>query len=263
MTQSSPRTNFNSSRLVRLLAELSVADVAESKLAFAERLGQWLDFSDAIALHAAHDAANSLAALAALAAPATPSAARSAVGALPIDDEFARQRAALVDSITASCSPAGGETRIKWPTPKNGAAIELAAYEPYRRFYLAQQGEMEAIVRPLRSRVRQVLAKTCPALRRLAVLDESLDKILSGRERQMLSTLAARLEKRFAQRLKAHQLALAARGQMDDPAAQVLAGGWLAGFCQDVQAVLLAELDLRLQPTRGLIEALRNEAITH
>jgi len=254
MTQSSPRTNFNSSRLIRVLADLSVANPAESKRSLAERLGQWLDFSDAIALHAAHDAASS---------PAAPSAARPAGGAgvLAVDDDFAQRRTALVDSITSSCSPGVGEARIKWPTQETGAAIDsVAAYEPYRRFYLAHQGEMESIVRPLRRRVRQVLAKACPALKRLAVLDESLDRILSGRERQLLSTLPTLLEKRFAQRREAHRQRLVETG--NDPAAAMPASGWLAGFCEDTRAVLLAELDLRLQPTVGLIEALRNEANT-
>jgi hypothetical protein len=33
----------------------------------------------------------------------------------------------------------------------------------------------------------------------------------------------------------------------------------LANFCRELQGVLLAELDLRLQPAVGLIEALSNE----
>jgi len=36
-------------------------------------------------------------------------------------------------------------------------------------------------------------------------------------------------------------------------------GAWLARFCHELEAVLLAELDVRLQPTVGLIEALQNE----
>jgi hypothetical protein len=47
--------------------------------------------------------------------------------------------------------------------------------------------------------------------------------------------------------------------QPDDPALWMQPGGWLANFCRELQGVLLAELDLRLQPTVGLIEALSNE----
>ncbi len=34
---------------------------------------------------------------------------------------------------------------------------------------------------------------------------------------------------------------------------------WLAIFGQDLKAALLAELDTRLQPAEGLLDALRNE----
>ena len=44
-----------------------------------------------------------------------------------------------------------------------------------------------------------------------------------------------------------------------DAAAAVAPAAWLADFHEELKRVLLAELDLRLQPTVGLIEALRNE----
>jgi hypothetical protein len=48
--------------------------------------------------------------------------------------------------------------------------------------------------------------------------------------------------------------------QADDPALWMQPGGWLAGFRKELQDALLAELDVRLQPTVGLIEAFSNEA---
>ena len=253
MTKSLPRTNFNSSRLLRLLAHLSIDDAAESKQAFAERLGQWLDLSDAIALHAAHKASawNS-------------SAAQSGVQSLAgvaVEDEFTRVRTALVNSITASFSPDIGETRIKLPTPKPAADMaSAAAYEPYRRFHVAHQADMELSVRSLRSSVRQALSRASATLKQLAALDEALDKILCARERQLLSRVPLLLERRFEQWLQAHQQPLVCARQTAAPALTMQPGGWLADFCKELQGVLLAELDLRLQPTVGLIEALRNEA---
>jgi hypothetical protein len=52
---------------------------------------------------------------------------------------------------------------------------------------------------------------------------------------------------------------VSATQQTDQPALWLQAGGWLAHFCQELHTVLLAELDLRLQPTLGLVEALQNE----
>ena len=57
MTQAVSRTRFNSAGLVRILAELAVADVADPKQTFAERLGEWLDFKDALALYSALNSA--------------------------------------------------------------------------------------------------------------------------------------------------------------------------------------------------------------
>lgn len=248
MTRSLPGTNFNSSRLVRFLAELAIVDVAESKQAFAERLGQWLDFADAIALHAAHGNTSAAAERSGGAEPATSTALTS---------QFAAARKAWIESITASCSPQAA----KWPTMPPGADIETAAaYEPYRRFHLALQGEMELAIRPWRGKLRQALASTGQRLRQLAVLDGAFDKILGARERQLLAALPALLERRFAQLASAHRQRLAETGQADDPESWMQPGGWLAAFGDELKTVLLAELDLRLQPTVGLIEALSNEA---
>ena len=136
MTQSLLRTNFISSRLICLFADLFIVDGAESKQVFAERLSQWLDFSDAITLHAAHSGS---------AASSSAAPFRESVAGVVVEEEFARVRTALVNSITTSFSPNNGATRIKLPTPKPGAGIEAAAYGPYRRFYLAHQGEMESL----------------------------------------------------------------------------------------------------------------------
>lgn len=257
MTQALPGTDFSSSGLIRLLAELSIVEAAGSKEFPAERLGQWLDVAAAITLHAAHNAGS-----------ASSRAAQPVVklgSGVAVQEEFARLRTARVESITASCSPAGGSTRIRLPLPKLGVDPEAAAaYGPYRRFYLAHQAEMEPGIRALRSRLREALAGGASTrLRLLAALDEALDRILIARERQLLATLPSLLERRFQQLLAAHQRALLDSGQADEPLLWMQPGGWLAIFCEELQAMLIAELDLRLQPTLGLIEALHNEADRH
>jgi hypothetical protein len=251
-----PRTNFHSSTLIRFLAELDIVDAAEPGDAFAERLGLWLDVTDAIALSAALNAG----AARAPAAPEAPLGRSEAAG-----EAFARKREALVNSIVRSCSPDAGEGRIKLPLPKtageaDGAADHEPVYEPFRRFYVAHQRDMEANIRPLREQARQALARATPALQKLAALDAVLDKALGEREGQLLLTVPFLLEKRFVQLWRAHRQALADSGQDDDSAAWMQAGGWLAAFCRDLQTVLLAELDIRLQPAAALIEALSNEA---
>jgi hypothetical protein len=266
MTRASPRTNFNSSRLIRFLADLSIADAAEPKQEFAERLGQWFDFADAITLHAALNAGvvgSSPVRSGGETAVAAVVGAGTGTPALAVADELARVRAALTASITKSCAP-GSEGRIRLPLPKPGVAIGVAAdYEPYQRFHVAHQREMEVSIRPLRGKAREALARVSPALRQLATLDAALDRMLGERERRLLATLPAHLERRFGQLFAAHQQRLSESRQPDDPAQWMQPGAWLADFCTELQQALLAELDLRLQAAVGLIEAFSNEAKKH
>lgn len=248
MTRALPRTNFNSSGLSRLLAGLGLVDAAAPGPAFAERLGEWLNAADAMRLYAAHNAGADAAD-----APDAPGAQPG--GAAALREEGARLRAALADGIARSCTPGERGVRIRLPLPDPAAPAEIAAaYEPYRRFHLAQQREMEAAIGPLRARARAALTRAAPGLAKLASLDAALDGILSGRESRLLATVPALLEKRF-EALRAARPA----DQADDMAAWLRPGGWLADYCGELRAALLAELDLRLQPALGLIEAFCNE----
>ena len=83
---------------------------------------------------------------------------------------------------------------------------------------------------------------------------------LAPRERSLLATVPQLLGRRFEQLHQAHRGTLPADGA-DDPARWLQPGTWLTRFCHDMKAVLQAELDLRLQPVAGLLEAL-NEVTT-
>ena len=56
-----------------------------------------------------------------------------------------------------------------------------------------------------------------------------------------------------------HQQALQARGQADEPPRWRQPGGWLWAFEQDMHALLLAEMQVRMLPITGLLEAAHNE----
>ena len=93
---------------------------------------------------------------------------------------------------------------------------------------------MEASIAPLRARLRAALTRKSADMARLAAMDAVLEQALGARERSLLATVPALLEKHF---VRSH----AAAGV----------------FRKDMQAVLLAELELRLQPIDGLLAALR------
>ena len=226
------RTGISSSNFIRLLAELTAVDVAQSKQSFAERLGAWLDWTDAISLSAVLNGAEAGSANAQTTAPWPASAAA---------ETSARVRHQLTRSITTE--PVFTSSR-----PLPGTAMDGDDdFMPYRRSYAAHQRTMATRIGALRSDVRAALAKSSPGLSRLAALDTVMDEVLGARERSLLSTVPGLLEKRFDRLRQAQQ-----QEQQQHRA-------WLTSFAQDVQSVLLAELDLRWQPIDGLLAALRQE----
>ncbi len=251
MTRALTRTNFNRSRLIQILADLAILDAVEPGNTFAEKLGLWVDFIKASALSAALNAIS-----------ASPIAAKFPAQAATqpsIADDLAGTRSVLVNSINKSLTDQAASTRTELSSEKPAVPFDVAAaYRPYRRIYLAHQREMDLAIRALRAKVRDVLAKSSAALKNLALLDASLDNILRDRESKLLSTLASLLESRFAQLHQAHQQKLADAQQADQRSEWMRPGGWLAGFGAELQSVMLAELELRLQPTVGLIEAFNN-----
>ena len=226
MVQVSRRTGFTGSALIRLLARLTDTSVPESKQAFADRLSQWVSWTDAISLAGALDGG-----------PATaPSGTRVPLSAE--ESECARARATLVRAIAAPMDVA-------------------ADFSPYRQRYLSRQQAMEASVGPLRERLRTRLAAGSPAMARLAAVDAVMEQALGVHEHRLLSTLPSLLEKHFKRLRKADETAQVAAETAADPAGGVQPGVWRDVFRKDMQGVLLAELDIRFQPVEGLLEALR------
>jgi len=233
---------------------MAMVDAVAAGNNFAEKLGLWVHFTEAIILAAVHD--DSIASPPKM-HPEAQSAACVAVGV-----EFDRVRDSLVNAVTKSCSPNLGKLQAHsaLPEPRLELPMDLAsAYMPYRRFYEAHQRDMELRIQPLRVNLREALAKASPALKKLADLDAAFEGILRERERQLLSTVPLLLKKRFEQLFKDHQQKLADMQQADNPAGWTQAGAWLARFCNELQMLLLAEVELRLQPAMGLIEAINEE----
>jgi len=197
MTRALPRAHIHSSRLVRFLTENALIDAVPRSEDVGQRLGDWLDFRQAIALHGVLNPDKPIQATAPSRTPAlTPDALRQHV---------TRVRASLEQSILQGAPPGSGLTRIDMPAAELNEPIEpKTAFEPYRRFQAAHQRQMESVVRTLRTQVRAQLGKSTPALQQLATLDAAFEGILSEREAMLLGKVSRLLEKRFAQALKQH-----------------------------------------------------------
>jgi hypothetical protein len=272
MTRALPRASLYSASLVRFLTENALLAPARQAEDVGQKLGDWLDFRQAIALHG-------------VLPPDTVSAAQAAPLPAHVQrmaplapDALARHvdkvRAQLVESITHGAPAGSGLARIDMPAPVLEAPVEIkTAFEPYRRFVAAHQRQMDSTLRSLRAQLRLQLSKQGSAGQQLAALDAAFEKILAEREAALLAKTSKLLEKRFVQALKSHMLlqALAtetadASDDMDgidanpnDPP-KADPSIWLMPLRQTLRQALLAELDTRLQPSLGLLEALTAQA---
>lgn len=223
---------------MRLFAQWAPSQGPAPDTDLAQRLGHWVSAFDAIGLQAAHKA------IQAVGAP-VPAGMRASRPAGNLADDFARARGALVQAISLP------------PTLPNEFT-----YAAYKRRHLELQRQMEQMVGALREHVRETLARGALSLRQLAALDAALEKVIARREQALLPLAVALLERRFEQLRKAHAAQVKADAAEDDPMTWRRAGAWLHTFENDWRQVLLAELDLRLEPVAGLVEATGTE-LTH
>lgn len=239
------RSDFGSSTLVRLLGDWTPVEADASGMDFAERLSLWLGAFDAIGLQSAHHA------IRAIDAPAAPRAGRGRPpAAADLSADVERVRGALAHAIAQS------------PSALDLAEAEPGSFTPYHQRHLALQRQMEPMVAGLRDHVRQSISRRSPALRRLATLDAALEQALAARAQSLMPVAGGLLQRRFEQLRQAHREALEAAGVADDTAGWRAPGGWQAGFEAQWREALLAEVDLRLEPVTGLVEALDNASNT-
>ena len=233
MVQAPQRTSFRGPTFIRLLARLTDVDVSPSRQSLSDRLGQWLDWTHAVALSTSLDG--------------KPSAVGFDVPTFGSDEEneCARVRASLASTIAGDRAFA-----------KEGGANEAADYSVFRQRYLAIQRSLQAATGNLRGRLRDMLAQQSVDMARLADVDAVMERVLSPREQALLARVPVLLGDRFERLRQSEQKALA-EAQVAEVATAITPGAWLDVFRQDVQSVLLAELDVRFHPVEGLLAALR------
>lgn len=250
MSQASPQSSLNSSRLIRFLSDLEVSDTQLTHARFAERLGNLIDFSDSIILSAAH-----------IELPNTKFEPKTG-STEHIQDSFLELRSNLVQSIIKSTTPGAGLHRIKLPVPTSDEPLDkVTTYEAYHRFYALHQRDMDLKIQQFRLQLREDISALSPTLAKLAILDRALGDTLHMHTRRFFAVIPRLLEKRFSYLWGNHQQAVTP-DKTDDPESWVLSGGWLEKFYKEIQGLLLAELEVRLQPVIGLIEALNKEVST-
>lgn len=263
---------FGSSRLVRLLQDWAQVDGESPRQDVAERLSHWLSAADAVQLDGSLHAIESY--------PAQTKLSGQAVDTREVGDLINQTKAELTDLITAKVAAKVMPNGTRSDTPKavlsaaserhhmdaslqgnldaEDARVE-AQYAPHYQRYQSLQKQMESTLMALRTQVRQKLSKGSPSLRQLVALDAVMVQMLGTREQKLWAAVPVYLERRLTHWRQHHERTLAASGQEDDPIRWRQAGGWIHAFQHDMREMLLAELNLRLQPILGLMEAADHE----
>ncbi|HRF03044.1 DUF3348 family protein [Accumulibacter sp.] len=253
MTQVPPPRPLNVPRLVRLLTELEVADGAVSHQHFSERLGRLINLPDSIALSRVHGRLATM----------TSEIGKETDATEPTESivaEFLTVRTKLVESIVNSFSHGAGASWLGFPkVTASTPAEELTSYKRYQQFYANQQREIALRINTLRANVRLAVSGRSSRLARLVVLDSGLDEAFSAPAQKLFAEVPRLLGKRFDDLYQSHLETIAGGEADDDPQLWSQAGGWLAQFSGEMQEALLAELEARLQPVLGLMEALKEE----
>lgn len=218
----------------------------------AEHLSQWLSAVDAVRLNGSLHSIESY--------PAQARQPGQAVDLGALEEVFQGVQTDLAGLPVAKPAPAraargrSGSAAVEEADPQVGAD-----FATHCQRYAGLQKQMEARLAAARAQMRQGLAKGSPALRQLAALDTVLEQMLGVREQKLWAQLPGCLESRWEHWRAAHVQQLEASGQEDAPQRWRQPGGWLHAFEQDFQALWQAEVQVRLQPIRGLLEAARNE----
>ena len=240
MTQLSPEASASASRLVRFLTDWAQGNVAVSAPGFAERLGQLFDLPDSIKISSAHGKIPS------------ERFEPSGLSEDAVKEEFFRVRASLVRSALRSFVPGAGHSRVRFPTVDAAATAEEATNpDPYLAFYSTLQRDIDFRSRNLQGAIRESVAGFSSSLAQLCALDGALAEPLAVHNRRFFAAVPRLLQKRFEFLLAEYRKTL--------PEGQHQPALWAATleiFRKDMQGLLLAEIETRLLPTLGLIEAL-------
>lgn len=196
MTQISSQARYSGSRLVRLLSSFGSLAPDIAPLSADQRLGSLIDLSDSIRISAAQ------------LRPPKEHFEASSVSLESVRRDFLEVRAKLLTGIDTSFAPDEGYCRIRLPL-FDPSQETPATVEPYQRFYLGHQRDMDFRIQGLRERTRTAAAGCSPELAQLVKLDATLSDVMSAHSRRSFAAVPALLGVRFEQMLSSEQLSVA------------------------------------------------------
>ncbi|MFT7184970.1 MAG: hypothetical protein ACI84K_000342 [Pseudohongiellaceae bacterium] len=255
MTQVTQNNPVRGSKLVRFLSEYKLGNIEISHKNFAGRLGLLVDLSDSVSLSEALRAIPKMShKFVSLAAEAQDEG---------LVEVFLKQRSVVLKSILKSFDAKAVFVQFKLPVPKSDTLIKDAInFDQYQRFYLLHQSELDFKIEKLRSCIRKMMSEQSLGLAQLAELDKTISQSMRVHTRKHFSVVPKILKVRFELLYSEYRETLERTNYVDNPSLWLTEKGWLTQFYAEMQQLLLAEFEVRLQPVIGLVEAYNEEIET-
>jgi len=258
MNQSASPTLSDRSRLVRLLTGMSDSKFSDGDYNLAEQLGRIISLSDSISLSRALGQLSRAGVDIPISETSENADSNASIETQVVQKDVLESREKMMRTIINSFADQTDSSGIQLPSVSTGTKAEaLKTYDPYQRFYSMHQAEMAGSVQTLRLRIRASISDVSEELRQLAELDRIINDSISAHNSKLFNVTPKLLQQRFKELLSAHQQSQGAK-DTTEPTDWLQAGGWLTVFYKELQELLLAELDVRLQPILGLLEALND-----
>ncbi len=235
------------SRLIELLSTMTDTQEPISHKNFSLHLSQLIDLSDSFSL------SDTFRGIPRLKAPQPTETDNK------IKDAFIQHRSEMVSFIVKSFA---ATTEVSKPFRLPELTAEHLqgnddAFDRYLRFYVLQQSDLDAKINQCRNFVRKSIENHSLPMKQLVTLDIAVSNTISANTRQAFAMVPKLLKIRFQQLLSSQENSLV---EVDLAGTPILP--WLNDFLFEMRQILLAELDVRLQPVLGLIEAFDEEINT-
>lgn len=239
---------FGSAELIRQLQPLLEKELPQSQTRFSERLTQNMDFTSSLKLSEVHGQLRMLERK----GLAQTSDKSSEDQKKALNAAFERVYRSILQNIDQSFDQT--VTQPRFPLPQiDLEALDLSAYQ---NFYQAQQVEMSAKIQGLRAYVRDTLSLSSVNMAKLALLDNTLEETIGFPLRSGFASVSKVIVK-YSEKLAVQLIEASTR----EHTATVSIPSQLARFHEELHQLLAAELELRLQPIQGLINAFNQEVL--
>lgn len=232
---------------------------------FTEKVGQMVGFSGSITLSKLHENLSGR--------EFDPAGNPGNAAVEVIKTGFVESRTDLVRFVALSFVPGTQGIRDKLPTSEELHSyyqlagiytakrpgikkLKKAAYEPYRKFYVARQKDLDVKTHRLRTHIEKSVAGLSSRFAQLSKLDVVFDKVLAAKTRSLFEVVPQILGRQFECLYNEHIKTLPMEPAVSDIERWMQPDKWIGRFCGKMRELLIAELEVRLQPVLGMVDAL-------